>query len=233
MPRTKTKPAFRPMSVGRKLSLQRTIKREIAKQTIDEIKYYTIGTPAVTPNSLVANTLGLSIISGCAQGTGESDRVGMKVDPKYVQVKWSLFQNSAAVNALCRVMIFIDTQNNGTAPTTAEVLESAQVSTFVKGNNKLRFKMLYDKYLQVAGNNGWDTSDEVYIDVGKALAKIYKNPRDRQISYLGTAAQTSASNGKNTIYLGVMSDATVTANLGSGTARAGFDYSARMAFVDP
>lgn len=217
-----------------KPSFAKQVAKAVVVQAAEEIKYYDTSNTILTPVALAANTAAITRVSCMGVGTGPSERVGRRVKAKYLQYTSSLYQNYNAANANIRTVVFVDTQNNGADPAYVDVFEVASVYSAPNREGKTRFKILYDNLVQVNNVNS-DTSaaiQKVYIDVGKKLASLSQRPQDQMLQYLADTADSSATNGRNSVFVFVMSDVAVSSNMGTGTARSGLDFYARFAYTD-
>lgn len=209
------------------------LKRAIRDLIPEELKYYLVGTAAGAPVSLTINTASIQELTAVGRGTGDNERIGTRCLPKYLDVRWTIFGQSAQVIPVFRLMVVMDTENNGTAPIGTDILEYGSVVAPTNSVNKGRFKILYDQ-CQTPSDIGMNTSDHyghVYIDLEK---KLRGNPNtvDRMISFNGDTAASVLTQGKNSCWLLLIADQTITANYGVGDDRAGFEYSSRFAFTD-
>jgi len=154
----------------------------------------------------LVNTGVITLINGVAQGDDFNQREGRQITVKSVQVR-GFFDRIALTDqqaAHCRLLVLMDQQANGAAPTMADILEQAtEPLSFMNLNNRERFKVLADVQtilgLQDA-TNGWSTTtqgDNAYFDIWK--------PVSFNTTFGGTGA-TAASIQKNAIYVVVMSD---------------------------
>lgn len=141
-------------------------------------------------------------VSAIAQGDGLGDRAGNVIRPKSLEFRVTIIDT---VSSFSRVIFFQDNENVGTAPTVANVLQTALPnSTLLAESLSLRrFKILYDIMcpLSSAGD----------------LTRFYHRvlPVKGAIHFSGTGA-TSASGGKNAIYVLLIST-TNTATLDART----------------
>lgn len=100
----------------------------------------------------VSSTGTIDCLSLIAQGTTATTRTGNTV--KYARLSLKMLQAANVTTdnnfGVSRYIIFRDLQSDGTAPTVAEVLESASVNAFLNNNNKARFTVLKDFYLKTS-----------------------------------------------------------------------------------
>lgn len=103
----------------------------------------------------VAGTL--ILLNGIAPGTGASQRIGKKVTMKSLQFRAAI--NSGDTGAvpfrgMVRLLWIYDKQANATAPTSAQILESAQAASPMNMDNRDRFVVLTDKQYAVDQSGG-------------------------------------------------------------------------------
>ena len=137
---------------------------------------------------------GLTLI---AQGDGVSNRQGLSLLAKSLEVRLTADQHASATATALRIIVFTDNMQDGTLPTVTEVLESATVLAHYESDNNIgRFGKLYDQtmVLDVGGNFKYRNFT---IPLG-----------NKHIKFNGTDA-TQASQGKQSIYLlGISNEAT-------------------------
>lgn len=182
-------------SVAQGRSLVRTNKR-IARLEKGiggkEKKYHdgSVSTAAVTPG-----TGGLfSLINAIAQGNTSETREGLWINVLSLQLKaYFEVSSSQTANKCIRLMIIRDELNQGAAPAITDVLESANMNAFPKHENRARFRILYDKKINLTlQSNGVGTT------VQRNYYKKFKRPI--KCHYIGTAA-SAANTGQNALYL--------------------------------
>lgn len=139
-------------------------------------------------------------LSICAQGTDINQRVGNKIKLKHLEFNFNLNAVVRTANAwynVCRLMILQDSNDDGTAPVTADILAAASPISAFQGLNmvtKKRFNVVMDKLITIdkfssepltgLGNTVLYTSDS-YMS-SKRRYKV-KQP----ITFSGTANTTS------------------------------------------
>lgn len=110
----------------------------------------------VVPESgLIVNTLLL-----ISQGTGESERIGRKVMIKKLQISLEFLllpsTDQDSMMDICRIIVYLDKQCNGTAATASNILDTPDVLSWRNIENSHRFNILKDFNIelrsQVTGN---------------------------------------------------------------------------------
>lgn len=104
----------------------------------------------------IAATGTLDLINGLTAGTGFQNRIGRQVSLKSVYMRYKLALNVPDITAgslvdrtsppqLCRMILFVDSQPNGAAPATTDLLVAATTTSQLNLNNRDRFTILVDK----------------------------------------------------------------------------------------
>lgn len=103
-----------------------------------------------------------SVLFNITQGSGESDRIGRKITVKSMYVRGNILLPAATdINNTqdeLRVIIYQDKQSNGAAAAVTDIVQNADLRSFLNLANKNRFRILADKnYVILApgvGGNG-------------------------------------------------------------------------------
>jgi len=105
-------------------------------------------------NASVSTTGGVVLLNGIANGTEIYQRVGRKVIMKSMLFRITIFNDPTKQDpqgTAIRIILFYDTQTNGSAPTVANVLGNMQATPYTPTvvspmnlNNRDRFKILKD-----------------------------------------------------------------------------------------
>jgi len=166
----------------------------------------------------------LVLLNGLAPGTGASQRIGKKCHFRSMLLRYNLGANAAGATAFqgfTRIMVFLDTQSNATAPTVAQLLETVTASSPMNMDNRDRFKVLYDQGVPMS-QAPTSSSDCRFI-------KIYKKMNITTIFNNGTAG-TVADITSGSIYLLSISE-----QAGAGAAPTAFpryDFICRLRYDD-
>lgn len=162
-------------------------------------------------NSLIDSSGVITALSDMGTGDTINVRDGWSILAKYDTAKFTFVMNASATTTLVRLILFVDTQNNGVLPTVADVLGSADVSSLINPKNTQRFTVLYDRRYSMSINAN-----------RSIIAKAYKK-LDFHIRYTADASGV-ASQSKNGIFLlAISSEATNTPTL---------DFHNRIAYYD-
>jgi len=160
MPRNKPKPVYKVksvMPVNMQTKVKSIVNKQIAKKDAEDPRIFrdTYG-PGVQNNT--GNVIS-SFCTGITQGTNDNQRSGGQILVTGLQLRGEFYlpsdQTSANQVDQFRFIVFVDRQCNGTAPTVASVLETANLYSFYNEDNipvggKGRFKILWDKMLILA-----------------------------------------------------------------------------------
>ncbi len=152
-----------------------------------EVKYFdTSGSGLIDYNGLV------SCISQTAQGMDINNRIGDSIRLQRICYRADWTTDSAALWAGCRVIIFRDLAQSGTAPTAAQVLATVgSIHATDSPYNSLylqRFAILHDETLSVSN-----------VGIAQDFS-FYEAPHGGHVRYLGTAG-AAASNGLGSVYV--------------------------------
>lgn len=116
-----------------------------------EFGYFDL-TSSVSP----ANTGAVLHLTQMAQGDGASNRHGEQCKIKSLSAKFYGSQHADGVNTVMRCIWFIDTQQDGTNPTPAELLEDIQIHSHMNFDNRKRFVVLKDMVINLGDNTAFD-----------------------------------------------------------------------------
>lgn len=93
------------------------------------------------------NTTGAQLlVNGLAPGSGASERIGMKVTVRSIQLRLAQYVTAGTgSDQFQRVLLFVDRQANGAAPTLGSQLSANSILGLRSLVNRKRFKILWDK----------------------------------------------------------------------------------------
>jgi len=122
-----------------------------------EKKYWDINTNTTALNS-ATGTIFSSWFLGLKTGTGENERIGSRITLAsiHAQIKLALYTQAvpAVLAGTCRVLVWMDRQANGAAPTSADLLQELtaagvdpDIYSFRNLDNASRFRILADKWV--------------------------------------------------------------------------------------
>lgn len=198
----KTPSGFRVSNLGR-VSAMRAISYK-TRANRDEVKSFDcrVTTPAfqipvfsdppVGAEPGVAFT-GITCINEVEQGDDYFQRIGSKITPKNVQLKFSIFLTTASTNSVgVRTMLVYDRQPNGAFPTLATILSdnNAGVSyhSGVNMTNRSRFSVLSDRHYDVDGGNGFGYTCNQFINLSKKALPMEYGPTTAAITEIRTGS---------------------------------------------
>ena len=141
---------------------------------------------------------GINYLSGIAQGTDLSNRVGDSIKVQRFSINGYI---SGAANAVVRILIVRDRENSGSDPVGSDILQNASVAatpfSYVNYINKDRFTILYDSTYTINTVAIPGTLFEYTVsDLG-------------HIKYRGTTS-ASASAAEGSLYLATFTDLAAT-----------------------
>lgn len=162
-------------------------------------------TPAITPLTLVA------------EGDDYNQRNGRSIKLSSLQCRYYINANATAtISYMLRVLIIIDKDSRGSAPTASEIFQdSTNFNTPINLNNGKRFVVLFDKVTDVSPSGA-------YTDDALKWKQYYKK-LSMHTTFMGTGA-TQADADNNHIYLVYMAT--------GGANPPGFSYYFRTRFID-
>lgn len=155
-------------------------------------------------------------LTSIAEGDDNNQRNGRSIKAVSLGIRGTLQLNAGAVDTCCRIILFKDYSSNGVAPTVTDVLQAADVNSFLNVNNVGkggRFKILLDKFvcLSDSGNKKYHMDE-------------FRKKLEDHIRFSGTTgAITSAAQGH--YYMLNISDQII-------TTAPGFDVKTRVRFYD-
>lgn len=164
------------------------------------------------------DTGSIYLLTGIAQGITNSTRNGNSIKAATNQFRciFSLNASSTRFDNLCRIMLFIDTNQdeNGSNPQVTDVLASAQVNSPLNNLRIGRFKILADRIVKLNGVGAGQTVRQVNI-----FHKLHHHLR-----YSGDYTGSPANLRQGQVYALVMSNQSVN--------RPTFDIINRFKFYD-
>ncbi len=125
-------------------------------------------------------------ISSIAQGDLVSTRDGDKISPFFFSLRYHWSGTAAAVDGVYRTIIFVDKrQVVSTIPTVAAVLEQTSPFSQYNGQNRGRFKILYDQVF--TGTND--------VALQQNFTGVISRKMSGNMMYTGAAATSWTQNG--------------------------------------
>jgi len=185
--------------------------------------------------SLNVNSTGVfQLLNGIAVGTGINQRIGKKVkcDSIYIRGRISLdvMQNAAAVSTTTapaqqvRMILFWDSQSNGTTPAVTDLLKAADPSAQLNLDNRDRFKILKDKVFAFGVGNFF--SSVGYSGVGPVIANIKVFKKLNLDTFYGTTGANAADVQTGGLWLFFLGDFT------AGTSDSIAELTTRLRYTD-
>lgn len=177
-------------TAGKVFGLQKQIN--IMKGMINSEKKYT----DVSLGGAVSSTGSIQLINNIAQGDDVANRDGNSILHKYIKAEFSTGQNSAATDTFIRIVVFVDTANQGSTPAITDVLTAATPDSLKNVDNQKRFVILRDKRYALSINGTRATMSKMYI------------PTNFHCRYSSTTGTSVLQN--SLYYLSISSEATNT-----------------------
>lgn len=204
-------------------SFSRKVLSVVRKANPTEVKYHDMNSTIGTPNALTANTLNAILINGVAQGSGDDGRIGMRVNNKYLECRFSVAQQATATSALVRILV-VQCQANAGTITAGDILQQVTPYASTDTIGKAYFKILRDELIDInVYNSHSPISRHLYIPLdGLKMEETH---------YSGTGS-TIASINKGAIFLCFLSDVNIAASMTAGAERSGVDWYTRFAYTD-
>lgn len=146
-----------------------------------------------------------------AQGDAETQRSGISVLNKSIQLKWTCTQHASATSTFIRMMLVKDIRPNGTLATIADILQEARINSYLDRQQFGRFQVLNDVLIALNGSSHDNT-----------IGKIYKQLQFHT-KYQGSDSTDGGVMGGQLLLVLISNEAT---NVPS------FKYACRLRFID-
>lgn len=178
----------------------------------------------ISPTTVaLTGTIIKDTVNSMIVGTGESQRIGRKVKATSLMIRGSFdypSQPNLTTSLYIRLMVYQDTQTNGSAATITDILESANVDSFRNLENSKRFKILYETIEPVnAQCAARDASTERTNAKVKPFQIFIKFKRPMEFVYKGSGGGVSDLTQNNIGVLGIVNVAPTVAMSLSGKIR--------------
>lgn len=158
------------------------------------------------PNAQVTNAGGVVLLNGCARGDDIGERDGRQITLRSVDIRMELQPIGTATSPhAIRIIVFVDKQANGTAPTPANVLTLTGSAEATVSAQNLEYR-----------NRFWILSDKVYtfgceyggaaVGVEKLVATRFWRSLNIKTTFNSGTAGTVADIATNSLYLLAISD---------------------------
>lgn len=184
------------------------------------------------------NTTGsFTLLNGCEQGSDYTDRIGRKIFMKSLFIRGMVSTQpslnagsspSAANSQTARMVVFIDSQPNGAAPSVTDLLNTASPFSQLNLNNRDRFRILADETFCFGPLVTSTTATQAiaYADNQASLVERYLRLRHETIFNAGNAGTIGDIN-SGALYMFWIGSVI------SGAADCIATVSTRVRFLDP
>ncbi len=153
----------RRLGVKSKLTRRRGYYRK--GHTVQELKFFDSTNTNATIGTTGAITGSINLVP---QGIAENQRIGRKIQVRSIACRWwynlPILQDQADIGSgdTLRIIVFLDRQANGANAAVTDILETAQIESYLNLANKNRFQILMDRKFtlnrQVAVTDGTNQS---------------------------------------------------------------------------
>jgi len=205
IPHSKRK--YRPKATGvavrKRTRLTPMNATQIYGSTGSELKFIDI-----TAAPAVITTAGsLELLSQIANGNGQSERVGRRINLVDIHLRFSLYPSDDFDSNYSRVLMFIDKQSNGAAPAITDVLTTSTYYSLLNPININRFQVLYDSVRHSTFNNNATLS---IASTPTHFIETRKSLKGRSIMFKGTGSTVSSIDSGAVYLLTISSSAAMT-----------------------
>jgi len=150
-----------------------------------------------------------------AQATGESGRIGAKVQCTRINCRFTLLRNSLSqavtgLGASTRIILLIDKQANGALPTAVEILKNDDFYSYYNLNNTNRFIILKDKVITQNHSSAIQTASTTGVWNRPISFFKYSRKISVPITYNNTTGAVTEVKSQNLVMLMVSTDASST-----------------------
>lgn len=159
------------------------------------------------------------LVNGLAPGSGASERIGQKVMVRSIQLRLVQYVTAGTgADQFHRVLLFVDRQANGAAPTLGSQLSANSVLGMRSLVNRKRFKILWDKscHMNATAEPGSMLFRKAYIKFRRPLV----------VEFNAGVAGTIADIVSNSLYFYVVG------SLAAGPTAGGIEGVARIRYTD-
>lgn len=167
----------------------------------------------INTSTSVSTTATIVNLTAIAQGDDVGDRNGNKILLKYLRFQYYAAMNVSATSSAIRVMVVVDTENQGSAPSINDILQTTgaglAINAPINSDDTQRFTVLFDDHIALSNTGQSISTRKHYISLN---------------FHTSFTSSLSSSSNKNAIYLvAVSTEATNTPTLA---------YSSRLSFYD-
>lgn len=149
-----------------------------------------------------------SLLNGTAQGDGVDERQGRQINLKSIQIKGTIQPYHGATvpvkeNVKARMVVVLDKQANGVAPTWNAVFKSNTSQSLPNLDNRYRFSILYDRTFPISYVQ--NSAGQITASTPRDWNVNFYKKLNMKTTYKGTDASI-ASVATNALYLVLVVD---------------------------
>lgn len=122
-----------------------------------------IDTTSTLAPPLTASFTACTLLNGCAQGVGNSERIGRKMCMKSISLRYIHQPTSGGPNSQVRILIIYDKQTNGSLPANSDIIPLAQFIGHLNLSNADRFVVLMDEISESSQSSALTISGKRYL----------------------------------------------------------------------
>lgn len=134
-----------PGMIAKKRAMSASARAELKNIDVNPIGFPAFGATSGT----------LTLLNGCVQGAGASNRISRRVTLRSVQLRGRIQMAATTTGASpIRLIVFYDRQSNGAAPSATDLLTGNSISDFTNLSNNRRFLIVADEIRSCIGTAG-------------------------------------------------------------------------------
>lgn len=120
----------------------------------------------ITDSSSPSNTGTINLVNQIAQGDDVNQRDGNSILCSYIKHRMVAKINTTATSTSFRILLVLDTANQGTTPAVADILQTVSTTSNINVDNSKRFWFLYDKLttLDINGDRSWSCDELIPVN---------------------------------------------------------------------
>lgn len=148
----------------------------------------------------------MALLNGCQPGSGNSQRIGRRIDMKSIELRFSVQNLGLAEMTLHRAMIVLDKQANGAAFSYTDLMIDGEPTGLRNISNKARFTVIWDGKLHALIGNIAAPSTTTNCTANSGCAYTAYKKINIQTQYNSGTAGTVADIQTNSLYFIIYGD---------------------------